>query len=159
MQIDWPSVFSRVMSALKRRGRSEQDAEDLVQDAYVRLAQFSKVQTVDQPEAFLMKTALNLAIDAHRASVVRGEEVLVDDVVIVDGRPSADDVVLSRERLAHLSVCLSRMNEKTRAIFLEHKMDGMSYKEIAQKHGISKSAVEKHISKGVMLTALWMEDF
>lgn len=159
MQIDWPSVFSRVMSALKRRGRSEQDAEDLVQDAYVRLAQFSKVQTVDRPEAFLMKTALNLAIDAHRASVVRGEEVLVDDVVIVDGRPSADDVVLSRERLAHLSVCLSRMNEKTRAIFLEHKMDGMSYKEIAQKHGISKSAVEKHISKGVMLTALWMEDF
>ena len=159
MQIDWPSVFSKVVSALMRRGcRSEQDAEDLVHDAYVRLAQFSKEKTVDQPEAFLMKTALNLSIDAHRALTVRGEQVLLEDVVIVDGRPSAEDVVQSREELAQVGECLSQMNERTRSIFLDNRVEGMSYKEIAEKYGITKSAVEKHISKGVMLTALWMED-
>lgn len=140
-----------------RRGRSEQDADDLVHEAWIRLAQFSREQPVEQPEAFLMKAALNLSIDAHRAKAVRGEEVLLEDVVIVDGRPSADDVVLARERLARLSECLSGMNEKTRAIFLAHRVDGMSYKEIAQGYGITTSAVEKHISKGVMLVTAWME--
>lgn len=157
MLIDWQSVFLRVRSALMRRGRSEQDADDLVHEAWIRLTKFALEQPVDQPEAFLMRAALNLSIDAHRARTVRGEEVLLEDVVIVDGSPSADEVVLARERVARLSECLSRMNEKTRAIFLAHKVDGLSYKEIAQQYGITKSAVEKHISKGVMLTATWME--
>ncbi|MFG6432875.1 RNA polymerase sigma factor [Roseateles sp. LYH14W] len=159
MKTDWLSVFSRAVSALMRRGcRSEQDAEDLVQDAYVRLAQFSKEKTVDHPEALLMKIALNLSIDAHRALLVRGEEVSPEDVVIVDGRPSAEDVVQSREELAQVGECLAQMNERTRSIFLDSRVEGMSYNEIALKYGISRSAVEKHISKGVMLTALWMED-
>lgn len=140
-----------------RRGRSEQDADDLVHEAWIRLAQFSREQSVEQPEAFLMKAALNLSIDVHRAATVRGEEVLLDDVVILDGRPGADEVVLARERLARLSECLSGMNDRTRAIFLAHKVDGLSYKEIAQQFGISRSAVEKHIAKGVMLTTSWME--
>ncbi len=140
-----------------RRGRSEQDANDLVHDAWIRLAKYQLVEQVERPEAFLMKTALNLSIDAHRALAVRGEEVLPEDVVIVDGKPSADDVVLARERLARLSECLGRMNDRTRAIFLAHKIDGLSYKDIADKFGISRSAVEKHISKALMMTTSWME--
>lgn len=159
MKTDWLRVFSKAVATLMRRGcRSEQDAEDLVQDAYVRLAQFSKEKTVERPEALLMKIALNLHIDAHRASLVRGEEVSPEEVVIVDGRPSAEDVVQAREELAQVAACLAQMNFRTRAIFLDSRVEGMSYLEIAQKYGISKSAVEKHISKGVMLTALWMEE-
>ncbi|MGQ3050931.1 MAG: RNA polymerase sigma factor [Roseateles sp.] len=158
MKIDWLSVFSNVMSVLKRRGRTEQDAEDLVHDAYVKYAQTSKERTIEKPEAFLMKVALNLSIDAHRASTVRGVEVMLEDVVIVDGRPSAEDVVLAREELAQVGECLSRMNERTRSIFLDNRVEGLSYQELADKYGITKSAVEKHIAKGVMLTALWMED-
>jgi len=157
MLIDWPSVISRVKAALMRRGRTEQDASDLVHDAWIRLAKFQQVEKVDRPEAFLMKAALNLSIDAHRALQVRGEEVSPEDVVIVDGRPSADDVVLARERLVRLSECLARMNEKTRAIFLAHKMDGLSYKEVAQKFDLSMSAVERHVSKAVMMITSWME--
>lgn len=158
MKTDWLSVFSKVTSALMRRGRTEQDAEDLVHDAYLKYAQSAKEQTIEKPEAFLMKVALNLSIDAHRASTVRGEEVLLDDVVIVDGRPSAEDVVLAREELAQVGECLSRMNEKTRSIFLDNRVEGLSYQQLSEKYGITKSAVEKHIAKGVMLTALWMED-
>lgn len=158
MNTDWPSVFSNVMSALMRRGRTEHDAQDLVHDAYVKYAQSAKEQTIEKPEAFLMKVALNLSIDAHRASTVRGEQVLLEDVVLMDGRPSAEDVVQAREELAQVSECLSRMNERTRSIFMDNRVEGLSYKELSEKYGITKSAVEKHIAKGVMLTALWMED-
>ena len=65
---NWKTAFARVRSALMRRGRTEQDAEDLVQEAWVRLACYERGQTVAEPEAFLMRTALNLSIDAHRES-------------------------------------------------------------------------------------------
>ena len=96
---DWQGVFSRVKSALRRRGRSEHDADDLVQEAFLRLACYEREQTVVKPEAFLMTTALNLSIDSHRSRASRGEEVMLEDVVIVDTAPGIEDVLLSRERL------------------------------------------------------------
>lgn len=154
---DWTSVFSRVKGALRRRGRSEQDAEDLVQEAFVRLACYERKQVVEKPEAFLMKTALNLSIDAHRTRMSRGEEVLLDDVVLVDTAPGTEDVLLSRERLGRLSECVAGMNDKTRAIFLAHRLDGMSYQEIGRLHGLSISSVEKHVAKAVLMITGWME--
>ena len=140
-----------------RRGRSKQDADDLVQEAWIRLECYQRDQTVAQPEAFLMRTALNLSIDAHRARVSHGEEVLIDDEILVDTTPSAEAVVHGRERLDRLSVCLGRLNDKTRAIFLAHRIDGMSYQEIARVHGLSVSSVEKHIAKAMLQLTTWME--
>ena len=153
----WPAIFTRVKSALMRRGRSEQDADDLVQEAWVRLACYAQEQHVARPEAFLMRAALNLSIDAHRARVTRGEELVLEDVVLVDASPSAEAVLLARERVARLGVCLGRLNPKTRAIFLAHRIDGMSYPQIARAHGLSVSAVEKHIAKATLQLTTWME--
>lgn len=140
-----------------RRGQSPEDADDLVHDAWIKLASFALTQPVEQPEAFLMKAALNLSVDAHRAQSVRGEQVLPEDVVIIDTRPSVDDVVLGRERMDRLYECLARMNETTRTLYLAHRVEGVSYNELAKQHGMSRSGVEWHVSKAVMLTASWME--
>ncbi len=152
-----PRIFFRVRAALIRRGRSEQDADDLVQEAWIRLNCYEREQHVEQPEAFLMKTALNLSIDAFRSHTTRGEEVLLEDVVLVDTRPSAEDVLLAKERLARLGVCLSRLSEKTRDIFLAYRFEGMTYREIAQQHRLSISTVEKHIARATSQLTEWME--
>ena len=157
MSPNWQVVFARVRAALMRRGRSSPDADDLVQEAWVRLACYEREQTVSRPEAFLMRTALNLSVDAHRARVNHGEEVLLDEVVLVDSAPGAEAVVLARERLARLSLCLGRLNEKTRDIFLSHRVDGMTYQEIARRHALSISTVEKHIAKATLQVTIWME--
>ena len=157
MGTNWQAAFSRVRAALVRRGRTTHDADDLVQEAWVRLAGYERVQAVTTPEAFLMRTALNLSIDAHRARVNHGEEVLLDEVVLIDMAPGVEAVVLARERLARLSVGLGRLTVKTREIFLSHRVDGMTYQEIAQRHGLSISTVEKHIAKATLQVATWME--
>ena len=154
---NWQAVFSRVRAALMRRGRSEQDADDLVQEAWIRLACYERDRDVAQPEAFLMRAALNLSIDAHRSRASHGEEVLLEDVDVVDATPSAEAVLLGRERMARLSVGLGRLNDKTCAIFLAHRIDGMSYQQIAHHHGLSVSSVEKHIAKAMLLLTSWME--
>ena len=157
MTTNWQSAFSRVRAALMRRGRSAHDADDLVQEAWVRLAYYEREQAVAKPEAFLMRTALNLSIDTQRMRVNHGEEVLLDEVVLIDAAPTAEAVVLARERVARLGVCLGRLSEKTRDIFLANRIDGMSYQEIAQRHQLSISTVEKHIAKATMQVTGWME--
>ena len=154
---NWQSAFSRVRAALMRRGRNEQDAEDLVQEAWVRLASYERQKTVAEPEAFLMRAALNLSTDSYRASRVRGEQVLLEDAVLIDASPGAEAVLLARERMTRLSECLSRLDARTRDIFLAQRVDGMSYQEIARQHRLSVSAVEKHIAKAMLIVTSWME--
>jgi RNA polymerase sigma-70 factor (ECF subfamily) len=155
---NWQDVLARVRGALRRRGRTEHEAEDLVQEAWLRLARYEdEQQPVEQPEAFLMRTALNLSIDAHRMSSGRGEHVLLEEVVLIDTAPSTEAVLLARERMARLSLGLGRLSDKTREVFLAHRIDGLPYTEIAKRHGISIATVHHHIAKATLRLTRWME--
>lgn len=152
-------VLARIRGALMRRGRSTHEAEDLVQEAWVRFASYEQERPVRMPEAFLMRTALNLSIDVHRSAGQQGVQVEVDEEVLVDLAPSAEAVLLARERIARLSVCIGRLSEKTRDIFLAHRIDGKGYEEIARERGISVSTVGKHIAKATLQLTEWMEEW
>lgn len=150
-------MFASVRGALMRRGRTQHEADDLLQEAWVRLACYESDHPVEKPEAFLMRVALNLSIDAHRFRHNHGEEVQLEDVVLIDTSPSTEAVLLARERVARLSVCLGRLTDKTREIFLAHCIDGMSYQEIADQHNMSVSVVARHVAKALLLITTWME--
>lgn len=157
MVSNWKHILSYLRAVLMRRGRTVHDAEDLVQEAWVRLAMFERREVVVEPEAFLMRAALNLSADAHRTRVHHGEQVLLDDVVLVDTGPSSEARVLAQEQLARLSVCLAALNPKTREIFLAHRHEGLRYEDIARRHGVSVSAVEKHIARAMLELTSGME--
>ena len=140
-----------------RRGRTAHEADDLVQEAWVRLACYESDQPIERPEAFLMRTALNLSIDAHRAQVTRGDDVLADEVVLVDLGPPVEAVLLAKERLARMSVGISQLSETTRQIFLAHRIDGLTYGEIARAQGVSIATVHKHVAKATLQLTSWME--
>ncbi|MCE4555458.1 RNA polymerase sigma factor [Roseateles cellulosilyticus] len=155
---NWQDILSTVRGALQRRGRTAHEADDLVQEAWLRLARYEEEkQPVQQPEAFLMRTALNLSIDAYRASACRGEHVLLEDAVLIDATPSIEAVLLAKERMARLTVGLGRLSEKTRDVFLAHRVDGLPYAEIAKLHGISVTTVHAHVAKATLRLTSWME--
>lgn len=104
-----------------------------------------------------MRTAINLSIDAHRSKRLRGEEVAIDDVPLVDAAPGVEALLLGKERLARMAVGIERLPERTREIFLAHWLDGRSYTDIARELEISIKGVEKHVAKATMLLTSWME--
>lgn len=157
MAPDWQAIFKDVRRMLMRRGRTAHEADDLVQEAWIRLDAYAQQQPVAEPAAFMMRTALNLAVDAHRSSLRRGEEVELDETVHVDASPSAEASLLAREQLVRMSAGLRRLSGKTRDIFMAHRLDGLSYTEIARRHGVSINTVEKHVAKAVLQMASWME--
>ncbi|WP_277592423.1 RNA polymerase sigma factor [Roseateles saccharophilus] len=155
---NWQEVFARVRGVLRRRGRTEQEAEDLTQEAWLRMVCYEdERQPVDQPEGFLMRTALNLSYDAYRSNVSRGEHVELEHAVLLDTAPSTEAVVLARERTARLEVCLGRLPAKTRDVFLASRLEGLPYTEIAKLYGLSVSTVHHHIAQATLRLTTWME--
>jgi RNA polymerase sigma factor (sigma-70 family) len=157
MANNWEAVLRRVRKRLLRHGRTSEDAEDLVQEAWLRFAMYEQATPVAKPGAFLLRIALNLAATADRARAARGEEVYVEEMALADDSPGTEAAVLARERVARVDTCLRRLGDKTRAIFMDVRLREMSYPEAAQRHGISVSGVEKQVAKATMLIARWME--
>ncbi len=148
---NWNSIFSRVKALLMRRGRSVQDAEDIVQDAFVRYASHEKKDSIIEPEAFITRIAQNLSRDAYRASKKHGEQVLIDDTDLVDPSPTLEDALFVREQAEMVRRTLEKLDPKTGHIFLAHRLYGMSYVDIARECEMSVSAVEKQIAKASLI--------
>ena len=125
---------------------NRQVAEDVVHDAYVRVLERASDTPIEQPRAFLYRTALNLVIDGHRRNVVRQVEPL--EVLDSEERfetPSPHGSFDHGQRLDLLQRALDELPPLCRESFLLRKLDGMSHPEIAERLGISRSLVEKHI--------------
>src|SRR6202021_1421989 len=61
-----PVYFSRLLKFLRRKGRSREDAEDLIQEAMLRLHAYAADDAVKNPEGLLRQTLANLASDRYR---------------------------------------------------------------------------------------------
>ena len=134
------------------RLRSAAMAEDVVQDIYLRIAGAAP-GAIENETAYLYRLGTNLMLDRlkqRRRATAREEAWHESTVVRISGAamsndPPADDAAAARERLTRLLAALDRLPPQRRRAFVLHKLDGLSHVETAQRMGISRSAVEKHI--------------
>lgn len=149
----WLQMSRRVERWTRRPGK----AEDLLQSAYARMLAYD--QPVAKPDSFLLRVAGNIAIDEDRRARGRPAEPLsldLQDMLRCDD-PLPDEALDSQERLAAVTDALDGLPERTRRIFLMHRLDGFKYREIAAIEAISISAVEKHIAKAALAISGWRE--
>lgn len=59
-------LIVKLRRLLRSRGQSVDDTDDLIQEAFLRLQVYCRERAVNRPEAFLVRTALNLAVDRFR---------------------------------------------------------------------------------------------
>lgn len=122
------------------------------------MLEYREKQVVESPDAFLARTAVNLALDGQRRKRRRGGDGLsVDHEEISDESPLQDEVLEARERLIRLKAGLQRLTPRTREVFLLHRLEGLKYREIAEQLGITVSAVEKHVAKAALFLTGWTE--
>jgi RNA polymerase sigma factor (sigma-70 family) len=151
-----PMYFRRVQKLLLRRGRTREEAEDLIQEAFIRMQEYCKQGgQVRQPEGFLVRTALRLAInarrDAHHDLYV--DEKVEDLTLIVDTNPTPDEVLAADQCLERMRTALDSVSRRTREIFFMNRLDGLNHAEIARQLGLSLSAVEKHMASALVILA------
>lgn len=139
---------------LVRRGALPQDAEDAIHDAFVRLCLAQRVQLVRNPAAFLTDVVTKVRVERWR-SAQRHQRLFVDEpaeeLEIIDFSPRPDEVLEADQRLERMWRRLGQLSPRTREIFLLHRLQGLSYAQIAASMGISVSAIEKHIARAALL--------
>lgn len=148
--------WAELLARIRRRTRDDQDAEDLLHSAWLRLFAYRAEHEVREPAGFLVRTAANLAVDRHRQRKRLAREPLETfEAGLEDGSPLQDEVLAARERLGRVQAGLERLPPRTRQVFVMHKVEGMKLREVAATLGITQSAVEKHIAKAVLFLTEW----
>lgn len=151
-----PRYFRRLRRILLRRGRTREEAEDLIQDAFVRMQEYcERGGQVREPEGFLVRTALRLAInarrDAHRE--LYADAPVEELTLLLDANPAPDEVLAHDQCLERMRDALDAVSRRTRDVFFMHRLDGLTYAQIAAHLGISISAIEKHMASALVVLA------
>lgn len=138
--------YARIMRFIRARFRVGDEAHDIVQDAYARLAQASERTPIRDTAGFLHVAATNLVKDRARQFTVRnGTEHSAQTSDIASAEPSAERALIARQQLRIVEQALAELPVKRRAAFVLHRIDKLHQSEIAERLGISISMVEKHI--------------
>jgi RNA polymerase sigma factor (sigma-70 family) len=149
------AFYMRLIKACLRRGRTLEDAEDLVQEAFLRLIEYQQAGRVRDTEAFLRRVIMNLSINLYnREQIVSFAEKSVEDLAetipLIDSDPGPERVVAARQDVEQIATMLSHVSVRTSQIFIAHRA-GYRYEEIAADLGISARTVKKHISRATAL--------
>ena len=163
----WSALFAEKSAKLSnyfvRRVAHRWDAQDLVQEVYLRLLRIDPTDaaSIRNPEAYLFTVAANL-VKEH--AVLRqqipinsdGLEEVLEQLVT----PSSVEADIDQGlRNQHLSALIERLPPKCGAVLVMHYRDEMTYREIAERLSISTSMVKKYIIKGLAACRQRMADY
>ncbi len=135
----------RAQIAAKYR-RSPQEADDIVQDAFHNILRADNVEALENPKAYLYKTASNLALNRLRQHR-QLQHMASADTTREHDEISPERQLSAQQDLGRLYTALSEIPEKYRRTFLLSRMHNKTYKEISEQLNIAESTVEKHIIK------------
>jgi RNA polymerase sigma-70 factor (ECF subfamily) len=132
------------------RLRSEQEAKEVAQEAYLRLLQTQRPESADIFRAYLFKTAANLAIDRLRHRRVR-RRVEQDEATAVPraARGALEDpakLLIARELAEQLTLFLTELPPKCQEVFSLHRLEGLSQQAVAARLGFSDRMVRRYIT-------------
>ena len=130
-----------------------QEVDDVLQETFLRTFKAASRTTITYPQAFLLKTATNVAIN-RTMRAERRLSVSIEDFPQVEvylSSESLDADYEAREQYQLLCQAVDALPARCREVFILRKVYGFSQKEISSLLGISESTVEKHIAKGLLL--------
>jgi RNA polymerase sigma-70 factor (ECF subfamily) len=135
---------------LTGRLRSQHEAREVAQEAYVRLLSLDAPGAVSFLRAFLFKTASNIAIDRirHRQRCPHTNDVSLFDELPETRTP--ESTAEGVEEVALLSRFISELPPKCRQAFLLHKIEGLQVREIGARMQLSERQVRDYILRGLL---------
>lgn len=130
-------------------------AEDLVQEAWLRLDAAAGERVVQEPLGYLYRIIRNLASDQSRAAGrerrwQRDGEASVEAVLGL--RPSAtpESIVLHKDQMRLFMAALDELPERTRIAFGMHRLGGYKLREIAEHLDISIPVAQKLVTSALV---------
>lgn len=136
---------------LALRLRSQQEAKEVAQEAYVRLLRLDQPGAVSFLRAFLFRTAANLAVDRIRHEqmarrVVRESKFLEE----LTAQPTPEQFATDAQELQLVERLVNELPPKCRRAFLLHKVYGLDFADIAKQMGLGERMVRTYVCRAIL---------
>jgi RNA polymerase sigma-70 factor (ECF subfamily) len=144
-EIDLPALAEAYASLLFRVAhsvlRSRAEAEDVVQDAFVRVIEHRRsLPAVRDMRVYLVRIAWNLAIDRRRRIRPEQMDVGFAESLVARDMP-VDDALQETQRVKTVLRAMEKLPKAERYVLLLSALEELSTREMAQVMGKSESAV------------------
>lgn len=130
---------------------SVRDADDVVQESFLRVWRARAAQPIRSAKAFLFQVARHLALD----SVARRKCSPVDsvgnlaDLPVIEEKADVIAAIAARERVSAVATALVALPPRCREVVMLRKLKGLSRGDVAAQLGISEKTVDEQLARGV----------
>jgi len=140
-----------VRSWLTRRWGHVLDPNDVIQEAYCRIASLGSVDHIRSPMAYFYRTAQTVAADIMRRSGVINFTSMteIEWLNVMDSAPLADRTIAAAQEVERVNGVLSELSETARKAIELRRIEGVSQRETAERLGVSEDVVRNHLVRGV----------
>jgi RNA polymerase sigma factor (sigma-70 family) len=138
-----------VRSWLRRSHVTPEDIDDVIQEAYCRLAMLDRIDHIENPAAYFFSVARNLLIRRLKQQRMVPLAAIAELDALHDDRPSPEQEMNGRLAYAKASTMIAALPERCGQIVRLRKIEGWSQKQIAAHLGTTEKAVEKQLWLGV----------
>lgn len=147
---------------IKRFTSASHNVDDFAQETFLKGFAAELRMQINEPKAFLFKIAKNVALTEVRkdSRSPRGYLKDVDDIsqILDEDQATAEDWLDGRKKLILFSKAVAQLTPRCREAFLMRRIDNLQYKQIANRMDISVSAVEKHVTTGLLQCNKYLRD-
>lgn len=141
-----------LVAFLQCRLGSLADAQELAQEAYLRMLVLENSGRIDSPRAFLFRIAANLAVDRLRMRKLRDApamDELPEPVPELHLAPVPERQAMASEQWRGLQEALRELPPKTSRAFVLHVIEGRDFDAIAQTMELSARMVRYHVTRAL----------
>lgn len=145
----YPKIYTFVHKTLKNKGL----AEEITQEVFFRL--WVNHQSLDETmsyDSYFFTIAKNISMDIYRKNAI--EMNYQNERLSEDTEPYTNDTTSQidfSDLQKLIETAVYKMPQQQQLVFRLSRTDGLLNEEIAQKLGISKRTVEKHISNSLKI--------
>lgn len=136
-------------SVAYRLAGNQSDAEDVVQDALLRVKRGLETYTPGSLQGWLARIVTNVFLDETRRRKRRPQTHLPDDPDrVLIGAPAADEALAMESLPDHLQSAIASLPEEFRTAVVLCDVAGLSYAEIAEQSGVPVGTVRSRVHRG-----------
>ncbi len=156
---------AKLLHIAKNYLSSEEDAEEIVQDVFVKLWKKKKTLEIHSNfNSYLFKMVRNACLDQLRKDKRKvkrwGQDAAIEQHInYLALSDEASSLIIEQELAAQIEAAIQLLPDKCKQVFIKSRVQGLAHKDISEELDISVKTVENHITRAIKHMKLHLQEF